>query len=268
MSGFVQLSEDEFAGVRNWLYQAAGIHLGESKKALVAARLNKRLGELQCGVAGYLSRLRHDHHEAQCAIDLLTTNETHFFREPAHLQWLEQWLKQTSRPAALRIWSAACSSGEEPYSIAMVLADGLGDGPWSVVASDLSQRVLQRAMAGQYATERARSIPPTYRQRYCLRGVGAATGRVQIDPALRQRVQFRTINLLNQPADLGMFDLIFLRNVMIYFDLPTKRKVVEQILTHLRPGGCLLVGHAETLNGVVGHPLRMMAPAIYRWEGV
>ena len=163
----------------------------------------------------------------------------------------------------MRIWSAACSTGEEPYSIAMQLDEVLGIAPWEIIASDLSMRVLEKARTGLYPMERMLEIPQYYLSNYCLKGTGTQEGALLIDRKLRERVQFMQHNLTEAPPELGEFDAIFLRNVMIYFDLDTKRQVVSRLLSLLRPGGYFLVGHSETLNGV-NENVRLVQPAVYR----
>jgi chemotaxis protein methyltransferase CheR len=163
---------------------------------------------------------------------------------------------------AFRAWSAACSSGEEPYSIAMTLAGALGEAPWEVLATDLSSRVLARAAAGHYGMGRAKSIPRDCLRAHCLKGVGAQEGTFMIAPQLRSRVTFTQLNLSRALPPLGEFDVIFLRNVMIYFDMATKKEVVGRILACLRPEGHLLIGHSESLNGV-SEAIRGIAPSIY-----
>ncbi|AOU98540.1 SAM-dependent methyltransferase [Acidihalobacter yilgarnensis] len=266
----IPLAEPEFQAIREFIYRRAGIHLSTAKRALVAGRLEKRLREIGCpGYRAYLELLGGELRpgsEAQRAIDLLTTNETYFFREQKHFDFLAERvlpaLAQTSQ--GVRIWSAACSSGEEPYSIAMTLAEHRGGRPWSLLATDLSQRVLDRAQAGIYPIERAERIPLHYLRAYCLKGVGSRAGSFAVARKLRERVEFRALNLNAPLAEThGLFDVIFLRNVMIYFDLPTKQALCRRLIPHLRPGGYLFVGHSESLNGVTSD-LIVEAPSIYR----
>jgi chemotaxis protein methyltransferase CheR len=262
------LSDRDFAGFQRLAKSLAGIHLAPAKKALVCGRLAKRLRHLQLDDYGaYLAMLQSGAHqgELQVALDLLTTNETHFFREPRHFEFLRDTLLARKRGEApgFRIWSAACSSGEEPYSIAMVLAHALGERPWDILASDISTRVLEQARLGCYPLSRAQSIPDASLRAYCLRGVGSQEGSFRVIPELQSRIAFRQINLSAPLPHLGQFDLIFLRNVMIYFDPVTKRQVVSRLLGALRPGGFLLVGHSETLNGIADG-LRVLAPSIYQ----
>lgn len=265
-AGF-SLLDSEFKQFQGLLYRLAGISLSPAKKALVCGRLAKRIKHHRLGSYGdYFQLLTsgREPQELQIAIDLLTTNETYFFREPKHFDFLRSRILPSRRSvSAFRVWSAACSSGEEPYSIAMLLADCLREAPWEIVASDISTRVLERARSGHYAMERAEHIPPEYLRTYCLKGIGRQEGTFMIDRQLRGKIGFRQINLNEQLPRLGEFDVIFLRNVMIYFDAETKRKVVQRLMAAIKPGGHLLIGHSESLNGVCNE-LQPVAPAIYR----
>jgi chemotaxis protein methyltransferase CheR len=264
----IDLREKEFAQFRDLIYRIAGISMSPAKKPLVTSRLAKRLHHY--GLASYgeyfqMITAADGKTELQMAIDLLTTNETHFFREPKHFDFLRQRILPSRKPGKpLRIWSAACSSGEEPYSIAMLLDDVLGNAPWEVVASDLSTQVLEKARNGLYPMTRIMEIPSRYLSSYCLKGTGSQEGTLLIGHKLRERVQFMHCNLIEALPKLGEFDVIFLRNVMIYFDQETKRRVVKRLLSMLRPGGHFLVGHSETLNGV-NEELRLVQPAVY-WK--
>lgn len=263
------LTDREFGQFQRLLYRIAGISLSPAKKALVGGRLSKRIR--QRGVSSYGEYFQllsgdSEREELQIAIDLLTTNETHFFREPTHFEVLRaEALRAGTARTPFRVWSAACSSGEEPCSIAMVLADVLGGRPWEVLGSDISSRVLERARGGRYPVERAREIPPPYLSAYCLRGVRSSAGEMLVCRGLRDRVQIRQINLNTELPSLGEFDVIFLRNVMIYFDMETKRQVVRRVATRLRRGGCLIVGHSESLNGI-DERLKTERPSVYRNE--
>ena len=258
------LSDADYRRIQAFLRKEAGITLGPAKKPLVMGRLGKRLLARDCGsYDAYLRLLDSEATERQQAVDLLTTNETYFFRETKHFAFLsEQIIPQRANQSELRIWSAACSSGEEPYSIAMVLAERRGRG-WEILASDLSTRVLASAAQGIYPMERAEKIPKAYLKRYCLRGVGRQEGSFSIVPELRKSVKFSQINLNHPLPAVGDFDVIFLRNVLIYFDPPAKEAICLRLLAHLRPGGYFLVGHSESLHGVVDG-LRLVQPAVYR----
>ena len=260
------ISDQEFAQFQRFIYDAAGISLSPAKKTLVSGRLAKRLQHHRLGSYGeYFRMLASDQAgaEVQTAVDLLTTNETYFFREPKHFELLrEQALAARKRAQAFRVWSAASSSGEEAYSIAMVLADCLQGDPWDVIGSDISARVLQRARAGHYLIERTQHIPHSYLQRFCLKGFGDQEGTLLVERSLRARVQFMQVNLNAPLPRLGTFDVIFLRNVLIYFNAETKRQVVGRVLSLLKPGGYFCIGHSESLNGITDAVLPL-APSIY-----
>ncbi|HRP77102.1 MAG TPA: protein-glutamate O-methyltransferase CheR [Rhodocyclaceae bacterium] len=261
----VALRESEFAQFRELIFRIAGISLADSKKPLVAGRLHKRLRHHGLGSYGeYFKLLAQREDELQAAVDLLTTNETHFFREEKHFHFLRQSVL-TSHPKGrpFRIWSAASSSGQEAYSMAMLLSEVLGDSPWEVFGSDISTRVLEQACSGQYQMNQAHEIPTPYLKAFCLKGVGSQQGTFVIEPALRRRVSFRQINLNERLPEVGSFDVIFLRNVLIYFQPETKRAVVTRLLDKLRPGGYFVVGHSESLNGIVTG-LKSVAPSVYR----
>jgi len=264
------ISGSEFASFQRFIFDIAGISMSDSKKALVSGRLAKRLQHYGLPTYDAYFRLLSDGahpEEVQQAVDLLTTNETYFFREARHFDLLRQAAEahlQGARGLPFRVWSAACSSGEEPYSIAMVLADVLGNAPWEVVASDISTRVLQRARIGHYPMERASHLPPDYLRRFCLKGIREQQGTLLVERGLRQRVQFRQVNLNTElPGDLGSYDLVFLRNVMIYFNGDTKRQVVARVASRLKPGGHFIIGHSESLQDIDA-ALRPVMPSVYR----
>jgi chemotaxis protein methyltransferase CheR len=270
----IAISEREFAQFQRFILDIAGITMSDAKKALVSGRLAKRLHHFDLdSYDAYFAMLSNGHHadETQIAVDLLTTNETYFFREARHFDLLRQAALQAQpglrAGAPFRVWSAACSSGEEPYSIAMVLADVLGNAPWEVVASDISKRVLERARIGHYPMERASHVPPAYLKRFCLKGIGEQAGTLLVDRALRQRVQFRQVNLNTQlPGDLGLYDVIFLRNVMIYFSADTKRQVVARVTSRLKPGAQFFIGHSESLHDI-SDAVQPVVPSVYRKAG-
>ena len=261
------ITDQEFGQFQKLLYQIAGISLSEAKKPLVYGRLAKRLKQHRLDSYGEYFRLLTNGQkpeELQIAVDLLTTNETYFFREPKHFDFLREKIFPNCKPGRqFRVWSAACSSGEEPYSIAMHLANHLGATPWEVVGSDLSTRVLEKARTGHYPMERTKGIPPHYLTEYCLKGTGSQEGTLLIDSKLRCRVNFMHVNLNDPLPRLGEFDVVFLRNVMIYFDLEMKRRVVSRIASLLKPGGHLIIGHSESLNGVTDQ-LPSVMPTVYR----
>ena len=261
------ISDQEFAHFQRFIFEAAGITLADSKKMLVSSRLGSRVQHHELGsFAQYFKLLNSGTSpaEVQIAIDLLTTNETYFFREPRHFEFLEKQLAaKPARQQPLRIWSAAGSTGEEAYSIAMLLEDRFQGRPWEIVASDISTRVLDRARAGHYPMERARNVPRAYLQRFCLKGTGKQQDTLLVDRSLRSKVNFLQINLNDRLPAIGTFDFVFLRNVLIYFNTQTKREVVARALSVLQPGGWLFIGHSENLNGI-SEAVKPAAPSIYR----
>jgi chemotaxis protein methyltransferase CheR len=263
--GLPVLGERDFRTLQALMAEASGIRLAPAKRPLVAGRLLRRLRVHDLTeYADYLALIRRPEHdrERRLVIDLLTTNETCFFREPAHFRFLEQYLGRRDGP--LRLWSAACSSGEEPYSLAMVLAEHSRHDDWRILASDLSQTMLSQARDAIYSLDETANFPPGWLQRYCLKGTGEHAGKLRIGQSLRQRLDFREINLMRPlPGTIGPQDIIFLRNVLIYFSREDKFTIVRRILERLRQGGLLVIGHAESLHGLE-LPLRVVAPSVYQ----
>lgn len=269
-SGPAQITEAEFRAVGEFLHRRTGIRLSSGKETLVMSRLDKRLRHLGVPSYGeYLRLLQRPEHapEARQAIDLLTTNETFFFREPQHFDFLRDTVVPAHRgPRALRVWSAASSSGEEAYTAAMVLAESMSGGAWEVVGTDISSRMVAGARAGVYPIAAAERIPRPLLRKYFLKGREEYTGLMAVDRGLRSRVTFRGGNLLEDLSGLGRFDVVFLRNVMIYFEPATKAVVIGHVQRMLNPGGYLIVSLAETLNGIPSL-LRGVQPSIYQLPG-
>ncbi|TWI07988.1 CheR family methyltransferase [Aerolutibacter ruishenii] len=261
----VPLSDSAFRLFQDMLLQSAGISLASGKKAMVAGRLAKRLKHLQLdSYEAYHQAVARSPEEMQVAVDLLTTNETHFFREQPHFDLLrERILPSLSKARPLRIWSAAASTGQEAYSLAMLLARHVAHNDWEVFGSDISSRVLEQARRGQYDMSQARELPDGYLRAYCLRGIGRQEGSFVIAPELRQKVRFSQINLNASLPDIGLFDVVLLRNVLIYFQPDVKQRVIGHVLERLRPGGWLLVGHSESF-GSTSRGLVNVVPSVYR----
>lgn len=263
----IVLTDHEFRQFQGMIFDIAGISMSPAKKQLVSGRLAKRVRHHEVRSYGdyfHLLMKPEARDELQIAIDLLTTNETYFFREPKHFEFLrERVLPALKGQAPVRVWSGACSSGEEPYSLAMTLADCLGNQHWEILASDICTRVLERARSGHYPMERAEDIPPAHLTRYCLKGVDEQRGTFLIERNLRSRIHYAQINLNERLPKLGEFDVIFLRNVLIYFDMETKRQVVQRMLPLLKTDGYFVVSHSESLHGVTD-ALSMVMPSIYR----
>jgi chemotaxis protein methyltransferase CheR len=258
------LSEKEFDLLRSFIHGQAGIFLGPQKREMLKARLSKRLRAL--GIPSFQSYYEHLQatgpagEEWVHCINAVTTNVTGFYREAHHFRFLEEkWLPELraraeSTPRKLRIWSAGCSTGEEPYSIAMSLCESLGPVAriWDtrILASDIDTEALQRAHRGVYPMDRLSAVPPDLVPRYFLRGTGNNTGLVQVRPTLQAQVAFRRINLMEEPWPIHTrFDAIFCRNVMIYFDRDQQRRLIERFRAFLKEGGLLFLGHSESLHG-------------------
>ncbi len=263
------LRDSTFRQITALMHSSVGLSFAANKKPLVSSRLAPRIQRL--GLRGYEDYLElisgeDDGGEFQMAVDLLTTNETYFFREPAHYDLLRAELDR-ERPRQLRIWSAASSFGDEAYSIAMLVADlqkrGRVGADWSILGTDISDRALQSAAQAVYPQERLRHVSQEHLRRYCLRGEAESEGLVQIQPALTEHVRFGQLNLCRPMEDIGPFDAVFLRNVLIYFDAPTKREVVDRVLTQLRPGGLFFIGTAEG-RVPCETPLQPLAPGAFR----
>ncbi len=261
-----QLSEDEFVRFQRFILKTIGLNMPPAKRAMLAGRLQKRLLALELNSYGeYLQiLLAGDQAELQRAIDLITTHETYFFREPKHFSLLRDRILPEFPPSQrLRVWSAAAATCEEAYSIAMVLAEARGDLSWEVMCTDVSASVLATGRRGLYPIERASQIPEPLLKKYCLKGGGEYTGTFLIERKLRNRMQFVQLNLKDALPDIGQFDIVFLRNVIIYFDNQMKRQILENVVGQMRPGGWLIVGHAESLLGG-DVPIRPIWPTVYR----
>ncbi|KMN33831.1 chemotaxis protein CheR [Chromobacterium sp. LK1] len=251
----IKFTPDDFLRIRGMVYQRVGIALNDSKTHMAYARLAKRVRSLGLkSFAEYLDRLERDEvaDEWQNFVNALTTNLTFFFREPHHFGMLrahaEAW---TRRGRSYRVWSAASSTGEEPYSIAMTLAElaeRMRPFPFELLASDIDTHVLQQAMRGVYGSERTNKLPDAQLHRFFDKGVGANEGKVRVKKRLRDAVTFFQMNLVAPSwPELGEFDVIFCRNVLIYFDKPTQAAILNHMARHLAPDGLLLLGHSENI---------------------
>jgi len=260
-------TDEEFYKFQKLILDKIGIFLPLTKKSLLANRLWKRLNANK--IESY-----HDYYclivskkgqaELNIALELVTTNETYFFREEKHFEYMaEHILPQFKTNNKIRIWSAAASTGEEPYSIAMQLADRC-TASWDLLCSDVNSTVIKHAKAGIYPESRTENIPKNYLRRFCRKGVGPQDGYVRVISELRSQVEFFTLNLNNDIAlDIGKFDVVFLRNILIYFETDTKAKVLERIAKKMNPNSILFIGHSESLQGI-DTPFISVKPAIYR----
>jgi chemotaxis protein methyltransferase CheR len=267
---FRPLTTREFDRFRKLAYDIAGIDLQPGKEQLVSARLNKKLRELKlCSYEEYYDFVTGDKtgDALISLIDALTTNHTSFFREAAHFEFLRHnILPDLNRRPQISIWCAASSTGEEPYSIAFSVLDELGMDALprlQILATDISTRVLASARKGMYPADRFRDCTPQQLRPYLLRGEGRWKEWYQVRKEVRAAIRFERLNLMDNFTHSAPYPVIFCRNVMIYFDRPTQERVVQRLSEFLEPGGYLLIGHAESLNGLK-QPLQFIRPAIYR----
>jgi chemotaxis protein methyltransferase CheR len=269
VTGEFRLSDGDLSRIVTLVYERSGITLHSGKRALILARLQKRLraGGFS-SFRDYLSYVESDDSGAEITalLDAIATNHTSFFREPQHFEFLRSTVVPSLGNAPIRIWSAACSSGEEPVTIAITLLDALESSKHSrirILASDLSTKALGVASSGVYKMERVAGIPLDTLRRHFERGLGAHAGHARVGVHVRRLIEYRRINFLDA-RELGeRFDLIFCRNVMIYFDRDIQQRVLSLLERHLAPGGYLFISHSESLNGI-SHGLRWVAPAIYQ----
>jgi len=268
------MRDAEYNLIRTLVYENSRISLGPDKRELVSARLGKRLRATKVhSIAEYCELLQSPEADSELGhlIDAISTNHTFFFRENGHFEFLRKVIvpEMSARVRGERwprfhLWSAACSSGEEPYSIAITLADCLPTWPWLIAASDISRRVLSRAELAIYPAESVERLDAATIRNSFQRGYGPQEGYYRVRPALRERVEFHHLNLLEgEPPFRDLFQVIFCRNVMIYFDRPTQEELVNRLARHLVPGGFLLVGHSESLSHI-RHGLRLLRPATYQ----
>lgn len=276
-TGFgIQVSDAQFNKLAKLVYRVCGINLGEGKKELMKARLAKRLRAVGVStVKEYISLLEQDStgQELVGFVDSITTNKTDFFREAQHFDFLASEvlpaLPRLCGNEPLRLWSAACSSGEEPYTLSIVLLQNRAH--WSgrgcrVLASDISTKVLEAAQRGVYAKDRVMGIPKPMLSQFFQRGQNQWSGHVRVKPEVRSLVDFKRINLMEPFNFTKPFHVIFCRNVMIYFDKPTQERLVAKFYDTMAPGGYLFVGHSESLTGI-SHRFGFVRPAVYRKEG-
>jgi len=274
----LRISDKDFDRFAALIYEQCGIKMPPHKRSMLEARLRKRLRVLELesyeAYREYLFSSDGMHAELINMIDVVTTNKTDFFREPRHFDFMVQNALPHLLPTTgagidrpLRLWSAGCSSGEEPYTIAMVLDDFNWQGKkisYEILATDISTQVLEKARLGIYHHDKIEPVPDAFRKRYLLRSKNPDSPQVRIVPALRERLKFGRINFMDDKYEVGEAkDIIFCRNVIIYFDRATQERFLDRLCRCLRPGGYLFMGHSETLSGMP-LPLRQLAPAVYQ----
>lgn len=270
------ISNTDFGRLRRLICEQSGINLSSDKKTILELRIKRRLRTLNLNSYSQYCEYLFGHHgqkeEIVHLIDVVTTNKTDFFREAGHFELLTQKaipdvMARNESVRQLLVWSAACSTGEEPYTLAMVLNEyGLAHSGFRfrVLATDISTTVLAKAKLGVYSSEVVRPVPPDLQRKYFMRSRDPDSKVLRVVPELRQCVEFRRLNFMD--ADFGLSeraDVIFCRNVLIYFDRPTQEKILQKLTRHLVPAGYLFVGHAETLHDM-DVPVAPVAPALYR----
>jgi chemotaxis protein methyltransferase CheR len=270
------LADAEFDFIRHVIAENAGIVLGPNKRQLVQGRLARRLRELELpSYEAYCDHVRNSGPEELVGlINALTTNVTAFFRENHHFEALSEYmipeaLQRNQASRRLRIWSAGCSTGEEPYCIAMVASAALPTGVrWDlkILATDIDSDVVSAAQAGVYPMDRLTTVPQAQLRRCFRKGVGANAGQAIVQPDIARLVSFRTLNLMQQWPMTGPFDVIFCRNVMIYFDQATRERLVSRFASLLAPEGYLCLGHSESIHAGTA-PFRLVGKTIYRKTG-
>jgi len=273
--GSAKLTDEQFTKFSSLIYAKCGIHLKPEKKELLNARLGKRLRATGIDTfKEYYDYVMHDQsgNELVHLIDSVSTNFTSFFRESAHFDFLlssilpAYYAEGRGRGQGLTFWSAACSSGEEPYTLAMVVEEFVAEHPglqYRIKATDISTKVLAMAARGVYPDERISKVPAPFVKRYFQRGVGKSAGLVRVKEQLRSKVTFERFNLMDDFPCQESLDVIFCRNVMIYFDAATQQALVDKFHRCLLPGGHLFIGHSESLTSIK-HTFQQVASTAYR----
>jgi len=270
------LSSRDYKRLCELVYAKAGIHLGTEKKTMLEVRLKRRLRALELNsysdYCDYVFGDQGQKEELGSLIDVVSTNKTDFFRESRHFEFLiEEALPNLlacyGGPEQLRVWSAGCSSGEEPYTLAMVLSEYAQTHSgfhFKILATDISTIVLEKARMGVYTSEVVEPVPVMLRTKYFMRSRDPGSNQLRVVPELRRMIEFRQLNFMNAEFNIHeKMDAIFCRNVIIYFDRPTQERLLRKLTNHLVPRGYLFVGHAESLHDM-DLPLEPVAPALYR----
>lgn len=258
------MTKDEFIVFQKLIFADVGISLEDTKMSMVSSRLYSRMryfGLLK--FSDYLHIVQMDKKEKIEMINLITTNETYFFRESRHFDFLEKFVKSYTGNSKFRFWSAACSVGAEAYSAAMICDTYIPDN-WEIIGSDINTDVVRKARIGLYPCGWVDKIPDNYRNKYCLKGTKNFEGKFLIDRSLANNTRFHEHNLTNVATDFGMFDIIFLRNVLIYFNNSTKELAVKNVLKNLKIGGYFVISLTENLNGVNIDNLQKVDTSIFQ----
>ncbi|MFW5886171.1 MAG: CheR family methyltransferase [Bacteroidota bacterium] len=270
-----QLTDEEFNKLSSFIFNNYGIKMPPVKKVMLQSRLQKRLRALNLVNFGeycnYVFSDKGQETEVIHMIDVVSTNKTDFFREPIHFEFMQMsvlpaFVEKHQQGKEIKIWSAGCSSGEEPYTIGITMEDFLSNYPrfhYSILATDISSRILKSAVDGIYKEEKVDGIPLEIKKKYFLRSKDKTKNLVRIIPQIRKNIIFKRLNFMDEKYDVDhVFDMIFCRNVLIYFDRGTQENVINKLCTHLKPGGYLFLGHSESITNIKV-PLQQIRPTIF-----
>ncbi|HOP04206.1 MAG TPA: CheR family methyltransferase [Tenuifilaceae bacterium] len=271
-----QLTQEEFDKLSRFIYKESGIKMPPVKRVMLQSRLQKRLRELNLtsfkDYCDYVFSKDGFNNEIIHMLDVVSTNKTDFFREPVHFDFLTsnvlpEFYSKTSGPKQIKVWSAGCSSGEEPYTIAIVLADFAEKNPafdYSIIGTDISTQILQKAVDAIYKEDRVSIIPIETKRKYFLRSKDRTNPTVKVASHIRKKVRFGRLNFMDATYDVPeTFDVVFCRNVLIYFDRETQERVIDKLCSKLRSGGYFFLGHSESIMNM-NLPLRQIKPTIFQ----
>ena len=259
------LNNDEFSIFQKLIFDAVGINLDNSKKTLIESRLLKRLLFYKItNYSEYLNLIKKNPTEQIEVINQITTNETYFFRESTHFDFIKKIASNLKVYEKMSIWSAASSVGAEAYSLAMILDNILNRDCWTILGTDINTEVIKKAKIGLYPENWINKIPPIFRKKYCLKGKNSYQGFFLIDNSFNERVNFQEGNLLVQQTNIGKFDIIFLRNVLIYFDVKTRKKIIYNVIANLKQNGYFIISLTENLQNINIPELKQVQSSIYQ----
>jgi len=263
----ININKNTYTKFQKLIFLEIGMTLNDSKQALMESRFYKRIVHYKLNsFEEYYDICIKDVKEKMEMLNLITTNETYFFRESMHFDFLKKYVLEYDSVIKLRIWSAASSVGAEAYSIAMICDSLLSSNMWEVIGSDINSNVIKKARMGLYPLSWSEKIMPEFKNKYCLKGKGKYEGSFLIDRQLAKNVRFQTNNLLEVNSEFGKFDIVFLRNVLLYFNDKTREQVMKNLLYNMKPGSLLIISQTENLNGLNIDGLEQLFPSIFRLQ--
>jgi len=261
----ISITQVEYQKFSQLIFDEVGIALGENKQALLESRFYKRILHFQlASFESYYKLCVSDKTEKIEMLNLITTNETYFFREQDHFDFLKNYLLEYQGVTKVKIWSAASSVGAEAYSIAMVCDSLLASSRWEILGTDINSQVVKKARMGLYPITWSEKIPTEFRRKYCLKGKGRNEGLFLINRELAKNVKFQTNNLLEANYSFGSFDIVFLRNVLLYFNDETRKQVIKNIMQNMKIGSYLIISQTENLNGLGIEGLEQVESSIFK----